>query len=288
MLLVRTRAELADALSAFRQNGVPRHAFVPTMGALHEGHLELVRAALRDHDHVVASVFVNPTQFDRADDLARYPRQPERDTELLAGAGAEVLWLPDVADVYPDGTTPARATPDLAGLDTRYEGARRPGHFDGVVQVVRRLVEAVRPAALYLGQKDAQQVAVLRRAAAQEFWPLTIVEVPTIREPSGLARSSRNELLSPEHRSRAAELYAALQAMAAGWSSGRAVGQLQAAALARLTAAGFEVEYADLVDAATFEPLPADASRATVHAPARIVAAAWLGGVRLIDNVGVG
>ena len=287
MLTHTTARDLAATLDAWRARGL-RWAFVPTMGALHEGHLTLVRRARAAHGRVVVSVFVNPTQFDRADDLARYPRQPARDAELLRGAGADVLYLPGVADVYPDGTAATR-TPDLAGLDARYEGASRPGHFDGVVQVVRRLVEVVRPAAMFMGQKDAQQVAVLRRAAAQEFWPVEIVSVPIVREPSGLAMSSRNGQLSPAGFAKAAILYACLAEAATAYASGGLPRDLEAAATARLAAAGLRPEYFDAVDARDFTRLPnVAAPEQCAEAEPLLVAVAWCDGVRLIDNYAIG
>ena len=287
-----TRRRLRALTEAWRRDGL-EWAFVPTMGALHDGHLALVRAALAEFPRVVASVFVNPTQFDRADDLARYPRQPARDAELLAGAGAHALFLPSVEEVYPDPAAPAPPTPDLGGLGDRYEGAARPGHFDGVVQVVRLLVEAVRPAAMYMGQKDAQQVAVLRAAARAEAWPVDIRTVGIVREPSGLAMSSRNGQLTPAGFARAAHINAQLDRAERRWRGGEPPRVIEADARGALAAAGFRVEYFDLVDARDFTPLP-DAARAAATPPGAppteagpeplIVAVAWLEGVRLIDN----
>ncbi|MFK8057839.1 MAG: pantoate--beta-alanine ligase [Saprospiraceae bacterium] len=258
-------------------------AFVPTMGALHEGHLTLVREALKHFPRVVVSVFVNPTQFDRADDLERYPRQPEKDAEMLRGAGAHAMFLPSVKEVYPEGTDKDRV-PDLDGLDTRYEGSSRPGHFDGVVQVVRRLSQAVNPKGLFLGQKDAQQVAVLQRAAAQEFWPLKIYAVPIVREKSGLAMSSRNALLSKEAKVTAATINKVLAKAEADWNVGNSPRSIEKEAADTLIAAGFKPEYFDFINADTFEQIP-DLPKATqpIEKPL-IVMVAWLDGVRLLDN----
>ena len=282
MEIARTAPELTALTARWRREGLA-WAFVPTMGALHDGHLALCRAAARDYPRVLASVFVNPTQFDRADDLARYPRQPAHDAEVLRAAGVHALFLPEVGEVYPDGPASRRPTPDLAGLDARYEGALRPGHFAGVVQVVRRLVELVRPAAVFMGQKDAQQVAVLRRAAAQEFWPVEIVTVPIVREASGLAMSSRNRRLSPAGLAAAATINACLDAAERGWGAGTPPADLQAAAKTRLRAAGLAPEYFDFVHADTFEPLGVGEPLAP-GGGALIVVAARVEGVRLIDN----
>ena len=281
-----TVARLAAALAPWRRRGLD-YAFVPTMGALHDGHLALVRAARERCGRVVASVFVNPTQFDRADDLAAYPRQADADAALLRAAGADVLFLPTEAEVYPtDYVRPP--TPALGGLDRRFEGARRPGHFDGVVEVVRRLVAVVAPAYMYMGRKDAQQLAVLRRAAAEEAWPVEIVGVPTVREPDGLAMSSRNARLDDAARAQAPALYAALQVLAKAYRDGGDAREASAAAAARLREAGFEPEYIEVVRAGDFAPAGEWGSERPAPADALAIAAAWLGGVRLIDNVAVG
>ena len=283
MLIARTTKDLTSTLTAWRQAG-HEWAFVPTMGALHEGHLSLVRQAQQHTGRVVVSVFVNPTQFDRDDDLARYPRQPERDAEMLRSRGVDLLFLPSVEEIYPAGTR-ERRRPDLAGLDTRYEGAARPGHFDGVVQVVRRLVELVQPRVMLMGQKDAQQVAVLRRAAAQEFWPVEIVAAKIVREPSGLAMSSRNGQLSKTGFAKAAIINECLNEAEAAWLAGQTPRKIEVAAQARLTASGLRPEYFDFIHADTFVQLP-DLARQHQNGEVKplIVVVAWLEGVRLIDN----
>ena len=286
MTIARTEADLRRLLEPWRAAQTP-WAFVPTMGALHEGHLTLCRRAAADFPRVIASVFVNPTQFDRAEDLARYPRQPEADAEALRTADVDALFLPSESVVYPRGRVDDRGLPDLGGLDRRYEGGHRPGHFAGVVQVVRRLLALVQPAAMYMGEKDAQQLAVLRRAAEAEGWPVEIVGVPIVREASGLAMSSRNGRLDAATRQTAAGLYAELSTAAAAWRQGADVRHVVAAAKTRLADLGFAVEYFDLVDPARFEGLAPETRRTHSGPEALIVAAAWLGGVRLIDNLPV-
>ena len=278
----QTVAALDAYLSPFRQNR-ERVAFVPTMGALHDGHLALVAFAKTLAARTVASVFVNPTQFDRAEDLAAYPRQHERDAGLLRAAGVDVLFLPTEAVIYPEDYA-RPPTPDLLGLDTRFEGARRPGHFDGVVEVVRRLVAVVRPDVMVMGQKDAQQLAILRRAAAVEAWPVDIVGHETVRAESGLALSSRNARLSSEGLAKAPALYEALRATAEAVARGEGAGVAAGASRRVLAEAGWEVEYLEVVRGEDFEPI----ERYAAGESASVVAAAWLEGVRLIDNVGVG
>ena len=298
MDIAQTVPALDAALLAFRQNRRdapsaraarasdirPRIAFVPTMGALHDGHLALVahaRTLAGPGGAVVASVFVNPTQFDRADDLAAYPRHHDRDAALLRDAGADVLFLPSEAVIYP-ADYKRSPTPDLLGLDTRFEGARRPGHFDGVVEVVRRLVHVVRPDVMVMGRKDAQQLAILRRAAEVEAWPVDIVGHDTVRAGSGLALSSRNARLSEAGLAVAPTLHAALVETARAVGEGADPDEAAAASRRVLAKAGLEVEYLEVVRARDFVPVETCAPGEEVL----VVAAAWLEGVRLIDNVG--
>jgi pantoate--beta-alanine ligase len=211
MKIAETRVALAEALAGVPQAEI---SFVPTMGALHEGHLSLVRAAKKAGGTVVVSIFVNPTQFNDPADLKNYPRTPERDLALLEAEGVDVVFMPPVGEVYPE---PDTRRWDFGELDRVMEGATRPGHFNGVAQVVSRLFDLVRPARAYFGQKDLQQVAVIREmvrqgAAKGEPWAgVEIVECPTVREADGLALSSRNALLSPEHRAAAPDIYRALK-----------------------------------------------------------------------------
>ncbi len=205
MIVAETRAELAEALA-----GVPRKdiKLVPTMGALHEGHLSLVKCAKMSGGTVVVSVFVNPTQFNDPGDLRCYPRTPEKDLEMLEKEGVDVVFMPSVEEVYPE---PDTRTFDFGQLDKVMEGATRPGHFNGVAQVVSRLFDLVNPAAAMFGQKDFQQVAVVRDMVKQFGMDVEIVECPIVREADGLAMSSRNTLLAPEYRAAAPDIHRALK-----------------------------------------------------------------------------
>ena len=275
MITVRTVAALRDRLRAERAAG-RSIALVPTMGALHAGHEALIAAA-RPADVVVVSLFVNPTQFGEGADLAAYPRDEARDARIAAAAGADVLFAPSVQEVYPDGFV---TTVTVGGVAEPLEGAvRGPGHFAGVATVVTKLFNAVGPDVALFGQKDAQQLAVVRRLVLDLGLPVRIEAVPTVREPDGLALSSRNARLDAAARTRAVALSAALReaerTVAAGERDPEAV---RAAALAAMAAHDVEPEYLALVDPDTFLPLPALNGRALVAVAARV------GGVRLIDN----
>lgn len=206
MKVARTRRELNEALGGIPQGEI---GFVPTMGALHAGHVSLVERARAENGVVVVSVFVNPTQFNDKDDLTRYPRTPEADLVMLEKAGADVVFMPPVDEVYPE---PDTRVFDFGGLDKVMEGATRPGHFNGVAQVVSRLFELVRPARAYFGEKDFQQVAVVSEMVRQLGMPVGIVAAPIVREADGLAMSSRNTLLDAEARQAAPAIYRALRA----------------------------------------------------------------------------
>lgn len=250
-------------------------AVVPTMGALHEGHIELIREAHRRADRVVVTVFVNPTQFDRATDLDTYPRDLAADLATCVAEGVHAVFAPSVTEVYPEG---AVTTVDPGPIAERLEGEHRPGHFSGVATVVLRLFEIVSPQVAIFGEKDAQQLAVVRFVS--EGLGVDIVGVPTVREPDGLARSSRNLHLDPASRQAATALPSALQSVSEAWASGRrAADELRALGRETIERAGGQVDYLDLVDAATFQ---------SSDPPQRgdlIVAAAWFGAVRLIDNL---
>jgi pantoate--beta-alanine ligase len=276
MRTVRTVAALRAALAPERRPG-RNIGLVPTMGALHEGHLSLVRRARGQCDVVVVSLFVNPTQFDEAADLASYPRDEARDAGLAAGAGADYLFAPSAGEVYPDGFA---TTVTVRGLAERLEGAQRGrGHFDGVTTVVSKLFNMVAPQVAFFGQKDAQQAAVIRRMVRDLDLPVEIVVCPTIREPDGLALSSRNVHLSAAERERATALYRALQAAHAAVAAGeRDVPAIVAAARAEL--APVDLEYFELVDPDTFAPAPGRIEDGAVLA----VVAARVGATRLIDN----
>ncbi len=236
--------------------------FVPTMGALHEGHAALLAAARLNTDMVVASIFVNPKQFNDAADLARYPRQEPRDAEIAEAAGADVLFVPEVAEIYPD---PYATSVRVSGPALGFEGDHRPGHFDGVALVCLKLFGIVQPARAFFGQKDAQQVAVIRQLVRDLNLDLAIDVVPTVRDPNGLALSSRNTRLSIEERSRA---LAIPEALLAGLAAHREGGDPVGAARAALP--GLEIDYVDL---ATFDGEPT------------LVVAVRVGATRLIDNV---
>lgn len=271
-------AQLRAFAEGSRQAG-RRLGLVPTMGALHAGHLQLVAAAAATCDDVVASIFVNPTQFNNADDLRLYPRLPEQDTALLAGAGCTALFMPAVEEVYPQPTV---LRFDFGPLERVMEGAHRPGHFNGVATVVSKLFHMARPHAAYFGQKDFQQVAIVRQLIADLSFDLELVVAPTIREADGLAMSSRNRRLSPEARAVAPLIYQVLQTAAQQVRQGVPPAQVQAQALAALAAEPqFTPEYVEVADAQTLQPLAGyEAGRAVV-----LCVAAHLGGVRLIDNV---
>jgi pantoate--beta-alanine ligase len=280
MLTVRTEDDLRAELALWSARG-KTVGFVPTMGALHEGHLSLVRLARARTDLVVVSVFVNPAQFGPGEDFERYPRQPERDAELLEGAGCELLFLPDVETIYPPGHT---THVDPGGPAEGLEGAFRPGHFRGVATVVVSLLELVRPEVAVFGEKDAQQLAVVRRVVRDLHLPVEIVAGPTVREPDGLALSSRNVYLSPLERRAAAVLHRALQgaarAIEAGeWRAGR-VRRLMAETLAGEPLA--RVEYAEVVDAESFRPLE---DREQLAGRVVLPLAVRIGATRLIDNL---
>ena len=277
MRTIRTVAEM-QALSAEARAGGRTVGLVPTMGAFHDGHLALMRAARAAGDVVVVSLFVNPAQFDDPRDLEAYPRDEQRDAQIAEQLGADVLFAPAPEAVYPAGfSTQVR----VQGLSDVLEGATRgPGHFAGVCTVVAKLLVAVGPDAAYFGAKDAQQVAVLRRMVLDLGFPVRLEVVPTVREPDGLAMSSRNGRLSPAERERAVALVAGLRAAAAAAAHGeRDAARLRAAAVAAMAAHGVEPEYLALVDPDTFEEI------ATGHDRVLVAVAARVGATRLIDNL---
>ena len=278
MQTIRDIGQLKSALFALRA-GAQRIALVPTMGALHAGHLALVEEAKRQADRVVATIFVNPLQFGANEDLGRYPRQEEADARALEQAGCDLLWMPTAEQMYPPGFD----TKIMAGaLASRWEGEFRPGHFDGVATVVAKLFNAVRPEVAIFGEKDFQQLAVIRRMVLDLNLDLEIVGLPTVRDSDGLALSSRNAYLSPDDRARATMLLRVLELTAARISAGEAVDQALEEAHHALYDAGFSVvDYVALVDSASLEPLDVPGGRT------RLIAAATIGGTRLIDNLSV-
>jgi pantoate--beta-alanine ligase len=274
---VRQSEELALGVTELKRSGTL--ALVPTMGALHGGHMALVEEAKARADKVAATIFVNPTQFGAGEDLHRYPRREAEDAAMLEAAGCDLLWLPAVEDIYPDGfATSVR----VSGVSERWEGEARPGHFDGVATVVARLLLAVRPDVALFGEKDFQQLAVIRRMVADLGLPAEIVGVPTVREPDGLALSSRNFYLSAEERNRAVGLPRALSGARDAIRRRTSVAEALRQAKQALVDAGFlKIDYLALVDAATLEPLDEPAGEM------RIIAAATIGTTRLIDNIAV-
>ena len=278
MQSIREANQLPVALVALRAGGKSL-ALVPTMGALHAGHIALVEEARRRADRVVATIFVNPLQFGANEDLDRYPRQEEQDAEMLEQAGCDLLWLPQAQDMYPPGFA---TTVSVEGLSDRWDGEARPGHFDGVATVVAKLLCAVRPDIAIFGEKDFQQLAVIRRMTQDLQLGVEILGHPTIRDADGLALSSRNAYLSADERQKALALPQALNEAAAQIRSGMPVADSLAQAKERLTAAGFaRIDYVALVNALTLEPLD------RAGGPMRLIAAAVIGRTRLIDNIAV-
>jgi pantoate--beta-alanine ligase len=272
---VRTSEELTRALGQLKRRGTL--ALVPTMGALHAGHMTLIEEAQRRTDSVAATIFVNPMQFGANEDFGRYPRREQEDARMVEAAGCELLWLPTIDDVYPEGFATKIS---VTGLSERWEGEARPGHFDGVATVVAKLLLSVRPDVALFGEKDFQQLAVIRRMAADLNLAVDIVGVPTVREPDGLALSSRNAYLSADERRRAVALPNALNAARDAILGGGSVPAALQQAKQSLVDAGFlRIDYFVLVDAATLEPLDQPTGEM------RLIAAAVIGTTRLIDNL---
>lgn len=276
---IRRVAELRAQVSDWRAAGL-KVGLVPTMGALHEGHLQLVRRAFEDCDRVVVSIFVNPLQFDRPGDLASYPRDEEADRAKLLAAGVQVLYGPFVEEMYPEHFSTGVM---VAALSEGLCGAHRPGHFGGVATVVSKLLLQCLPDKAYFGEKDFQQFRVIERVTRDLDIPVAIVPVATVRETDGLAMSSRNRLLTDQQRRAAPQLFAVLSEMAAQLGGGvTSAGPVLEWGRQRLSAAGFErVEYLELRDENLLRPLEC------ADQPSRLFAAAWLGAVRLIDNLAV-
>ncbi|WP_207093164.1 pantoate--beta-alanine ligase [Novosphingobium sp. PY1] len=273
---------LRRAVDALRTRG--SLALVPTMGALHEGHLTLVREAKSRADHVAVSIFVNPLQFSAGEDLDAYPRQLERDSALLQAEGVDLLWAPTVDAMYPDGFA---SNISVSGVSEGFCGASRPGHFDGVATVVCKLFNQVRPDFALFGAKDWQQLAVIRRMARDLDLTLpladNIIGVETVREADGLAMSSRNAYLTPEQRGQAATLPSAMKTAIAAVESGETIAAALAQLEATLLAGGFSsIDYARIADADTLIPLDARSQR-----PMRLLVAARIGKARLIDNMAI-
>ncbi len=275
--LIATVAEIRRRLEPFRQSG-DTIGLVPTMGALHAGHGALIDAARRDAGCVVVSIFVNPIQFDRKEDYNAYSIDLQLDLEFCRAREVDIVFAPPPEEMYP---ARQRTFVEVTGISDHLCGRFRPGHFRGVATVVTKLFQIVRPDRAWFGEKDAQQLAVIQRLVADLNIPVEIVPVPTVREPDGLALSSRNRRLNAEERRLAPVLFRALELAANRIRQGSgSAAEAQAAALAELARhPEFRVEYVEVVDAAAMQPV------AQATAPVRIAAAAWLGSVRLIDNV---
>lgn len=268
-------------LRALRRAMAGDAGFVPTMGYLHEGHLSLVRAARAANDHVIVSCFVNPTQFGPGEDLERYPRDTERDLSLLRDERVDVVFMPSVEEMYPNG---ASTFVEVEGITDVLEGARRPGHFRGVTTIVAVLFNIVRPARAYFGQKDAQQLAVVRKLVREQHFDVEIVGLPTVREPDGLAMSSRNAYLTPDERAAALVLSRALRVASERFAAGERDAERLRQAMRELIAGEplAQVDYVSVADAETLQELERIERLALASLAVRI------GKTRLIDNVTLG
>jgi len=277
MKICYTIDDMREACRGVRRGG-QRLGFVPTMGALHEGHLSLVRAARHRCEVVAASIFVNPTQFGPNEDLAKYPRAFERDRELLEKEGVELLFAPSVEEMYPAG---AVSWVTVEGMSDRLDGRSRPGHFRGVTTVVAKLFHVVEPDAAFFGQKDAAQIAIIRRMVSDLKFPVEIVACPIVREADGLAMSSRNAYLDPSQRRQALVLYPALMRVKECWDAGeRDAARLVAVGCMEIASeSAMRLDYFEIVDGESLDPV------SKIEKGALVVVAAFVGATRLIDNV---
>jgi len=277
--IIRTLVELRSKVAGWKAAG-ESVAVVPTMGALHQGHLSLVRAAKAACDRVIVTIFINPKQFNNPEDYKNYPRTEEEDARKLIALKADVVYVPDGEQMYPNGFA---TTVSVEGITQGLCGAHRAGHFDGVATIVTKLFTQTQADKAFFGEKDYQQLQVVTRLARDLDLPIEVIGCPTIREEDGLAMSSRNLLLSDRARTWAPELHRAMEEMSEGLLAGGDLETLRAAAVSRVERAGFtQVEYLDLRSADQLELMT------TPNRPARLLAAAWLAGVRLIDNIAVG
>jgi pantoate--beta-alanine ligase len=277
---VTTIAAVREHVQRWRREGL-RIAFVPTMGNLHAGHVSLIEAARRHGERFIASIFVNPMQFGPNEDFAHYPRTPRDDERMLTAAGCSLMFMPDVAEIYPNG--PERATRiEVPGLSRILDGEFRPGHFEGVSTVVAKLFHIVEPDVAVFGEKDFQQLTVIRHMVADLCMPVKIVGAPTVRHADGLAMSSRNQYLTPTERARAPEIYKALQAAAARVRTGDVdFASIERIGFQALESAGFQPDYFSVRQAHDLGPATATARELVILTAARI------GKARLIDNVQV-
>jgi pantoate--beta-alanine ligase len=277
MIIFKKAADLTRRLAKQRSGG-QNIGFVPTMGALHEGHISLIDISKKNAAVTVCSIFVNPTQFNDPRDFQKYPITLENDIALLETAGVDILFLPEASALYPGGTAGLEHY-ELGPLETLLEGKYRPGHFQGVCQVMRRLLDLVRPDQLFMGQKDYQQCMVIGRLLEIMGTPVVLHRCPIVREPDGLAMSSRNMRLTPAERVNAIAIYRALQSIKDGWGLAAKPGAILAKATALLESANFRVDYVSIADATTLAPIT------TWQAEAIALIAAFQGEVRLIDNI---
>lgn len=276
LAVVRTVADLRRTVAAFRKAG-RTIGLVPTMGALHEGHVSLVKGALDRGDIPATSIFVNPTQFGPNEDFAAYPRDEQGDFDKLRAAGCRIVFAPSKDEMYPGQQL---TTVKVTGITDGLCGPLRPGHFEGVATVVSKLLLMAMPDRAYFGEKDYQQLQVIKRMARDLSMPFEIVGMPTVREPDGLAMSSRNRYMNPTERTVAAGLYRQLNAVAKAARRGASCAAATTEAISALLASGFDkVEYLTVVDAESLTPLE------RVSGPARVIAAVRLGRTRLIDNI---
>ena len=277
--IIRTLVELRSKVAGWKAAD-ESVAVVPTMGALHQGHLSLVRAAKEACDRVIVTIFINPKQFNNPEDYKNYPRTEEEDARKLIALKADVVYVPDGEQMYPNGFA---TTVSVEGITQGLCGAHRAGHFDGVATIVTKLFTQTQADKAFFGEKDYQQLQVVTRLARDLDLPIEVIGCPTIREEDGLAMSSRNLLLSDRARTWAPELHRAMEEMSEGLLAGGDLETIRAAAVSRVERAGFtQVEYLDLRSADQLELMT------TPDRPARLLAAAWLAGVRLIDNIAVG
>ncbi len=278
MDVIRGAPEFTEVAESWRRAGATV-GLVPTMGALHAGHLSLMRRARRECDRLAVSIFVNPLQFGAGEDFERYPRDEERDLRLCEREGVDAVWAPGVDDMYPPGVE--LPSPDPGPVGDTFEGAARPGHFTGVLKAVHRLLTVTGPCRPYFGEKDAQQLLLIRQMVNQADRPVEVVGCPTVREPDGLAMSSRNEYLGTEERRQAACLFLALSEAAERARAGERDARVLVAVMAREIGATplAVLEYAAVVDDATFETVE------TLDGPARAIVAARFPSARLIDDL---
>jgi pantoate--beta-alanine ligase len=278
MIIVKTRTELAKILEKERQNG-RKIGFVPTMGALHEGHISLIEASKKNTDITVCSIFVNPTQFNDPKDLERYPRMPEKDAQMLEKAGCDVLFLPSVREIYPE---PDKRVFDFGPLDKVLDGAYRPGHFNGVGQVVSILFDIVKPDKAFFGTKDYQQLLIIKELVRQLNLKIEVIGCPIFREADGLAMSSRNMLLNAEERKAAALIPIVMNEAKKLKENGRSIGEIRDFVIQKFSKDPlYKLDYYEICNASTLSPL--DSLNNTVKSMSLI--AVFVGKIRLIDNL---